>query len=1116
MAQTKIEQGLLKFTEATDYLKIPTGTTAQRPSSPNAGYIRFNTTISGVETYDGTKWVEIGVTPPTFSSVDYPGSTTALDPAGGESLVINGDTFNVGITVTIGGTTPSTITRNSKTQLTVTTPAKTAGTYDIVFTNTDGGTATATNAVSYNGIPAFTNAAGSLGSVKDGNAINFSVAATEPDGGAITYAITSGALPSGASLNTTTGAITGTAPSVSADTTSNFTITATDNENQTASRAYSITITPILPSDNFQIVTYTGTSATQPITGVGFKPDLVWIHARTATDGPVLYDTTRGIYKRIYSHATAAEQTLTTSLISFDTGGFSLGSSTNENNNGTDYVAWCWKANGGTTSSNTDGTITSTVQTNQNLGFSIISYTGNGTSGATIGHGLTVAPELLMFKRLNTTESWNVWSSSVSSKVGFLNLTDAFINYSVLGTSTSTITLNNGTGHNASSAPYICYAFASIESFSKFGTYSGNSSDNGPIVETGFEPAFVMVKRVDNNNIYNPGGSWFMWDNKRELVNPRKKYLYANSSNVEASDLNGVDFLSNGFQIKDDYLYINETGGTYLYMAFAADPDTTSPTLADSFNTVTYTGNGSSSQSITGLGFKPNWLFTKRRDSAGSWVNFDSVRGASQYNFLNLTSAEGTGTNYLLSFDVDGFTVGSNTAVNTNGASYSAFAFKADDNEPTIFGRAARTIYKFEDNINDVAGRNNGGYSNVTFTTGKFNKAAEFNGTTSYAYSSSAFSGISSSQFSVSCWVKFDSVTTNQNIIMGRYTYTNSDQQFIIRLNASSQWQLSKYFGNGSGEGLTTTETASANTWYHVVSVYDNTKMSIYVDGVLLKTEVGTGSANSSPTSRLEIGGYQAMAANDSNRMDGLIDQIRIYDGVLGQVQVTELYNETASDNDNLFLGGLPETIISANTNAGFSIVKYTGDGVAGKQIPHGLSAAPEMIIVKNLDITQDWSTYNQYLDASPEDYRLILNGTIAKQSVASWNNTAPNSTAFTVGSGTAVNGNGNEHIAYCFHSVSGYSKIGSYLGNGTAGHSITGLGFQPDWIMIKGITSADNWFIFDSVRGDSVTLNVNLSAAEYADTGVTSFDSDGFTLGSGAGENRNGDTYIYAAFKIN
>ena len=179
---------------------------------------------------DGTmEWGTVVINP-TFSSFDYPGDDTALDPAGNQSLVINGGGFNVNVTVTIGGTTCSSITRNSATQLTVTTPAKSAGSQILVITNTDGGSAN-TN-VSYNGVPAWTTSAGSLGSISEGGTINLTVAATEPDGGAITYAITSGSLPSGASLNTSTGAITGTAPSVSADTTSSFTITATDNENQ--------------------------------------------------------------------------------------------------------------------------------------------------------------------------------------------------------------------------------------------------------------------------------------------------------------------------------------------------------------------------------------------------------------------------------------------------------------------------------------------------------------------------------------------------------------------------------------------------------------------------------------------------------------------------------------------------------------------------------------------------------------------------------------------------------------------------------------------------------------------------------------------------------------------
>ncbi len=223
---------------------------------------------------DGTMEWGPAIDPPTFSSFDYPGDDTALDPAGGQSLVINGSNFNVGVTVTIDGTTPSSITRNSAEQLTVTTPAKSAGSQIVAITNTDGGSAS-TN-VSYNGIPAFTNAAGSLGSVKEGESINVSAAATEPDGGAITYAITSGALPSGASLNASTGAITGTAPSVSADTTSNFTVTATDNENQSTARAYSITITPALPSEFFSVVTWTGNGTDGRTITVGFKPDFLF------------------------------------------------------------------------------------------------------------------------------------------------------------------------------------------------------------------------------------------------------------------------------------------------------------------------------------------------------------------------------------------------------------------------------------------------------------------------------------------------------------------------------------------------------------------------------------------------------------------------------------------------------------------------------------------------------------------------------------------------------------------------------------------------------------------------------------------------------------------------
>ena len=664
----------------------------------------------------------------------------------------------------------------------------------------------------------------------------------------------------------------------------------------------------------------------------------------------------------------------------------------------------------------------------------------------------------------------------------------------------------------------IAYCFHSVDGFSKFGSYTGNGSANGPIVETGFEPAFVMVKRTDST------GVWVMLDNKRNLTNPRNSSLYANTSAQEdtgsTSGFYPVNFYSNGFQPIQNTGDYNANNGTFIYMAFAEDPDTTAPTLADSFNVKTYTGTGVDGLAVTGIGFKPGMVWIKNRDLVRDHNLADVVQGVSKEITPNTTEAQESRS--VTSFDSDGFTL-DNASGNYNDSSsnYVAWAWKADDNEPTIYGGDAETIYKFEDNINDVTGRNNGGSSNVTYTTGKFNKAASFNGTTSYAYSSSTFSGINSSQFSVSCWVKFDTIGTNENIIMGRYTYTNSDQQFIIRLSSSSQWQLSKYFGNGGGEGLTTTETASTNTWYHVVSVYDNTKMSIYVDGVLLKTQVGTGVANASPTSKLHIGGYEAMPTNDPGRMDGLIDQIRIYNGVLGQAQVTELYNETASDNDDVILGGPPETIISANANSGFSIVKYTGNGVSGAKVPHGLSAKPDMVIIKDLTEAGGWNVAHVGL-ASNEGISLQSS---AAASTSMGNNggiTYANLSATTFGFATgavgvnSVNKDGNEYIAYCFHSVSSYSKFGSYSGTGSSGNSIT-TGFQPDFVMIKRTDSAGLWCLLDSVRGTTQFLSAEQASAEQTISSAITFTSTGFTLtDTSANRNASGGTYMYMAFKIN
>jgi len=662
-------------------------------------------------------------------------------------------------------------------------------------------------------------------------------------------------------------------------------------------------------------------------------------------------------------------------------------------------------------------------------------------------------------------------------------------------------------GPNVNGTTMVAYCFHSVDSFSKIGSYTGNGSDNGPIVETGFEPAFVMIKRSSGT------GNWQIWDNKRSTTNTRDKLLFPNDSAAEQT-LAYVDFLSNGFQIVDASgatggTNVNINGSTYIYMAFAADPDTEAPTVAKSFSTVTYTGTNATN-SITGLGFKPNLVWIKDRNNAEQHILNDSVRGASNDLSTDRSTEERTRTTGFLSFDSDGFTLGTDGSGVVNDSirgPYVAWAWKADDNEPTIYGGSALAVYKFEDNANDVRGNYNGTTSNITYTTGKFNKAASFVvGNSSEIDFSNSLHG---SSFSMSFWMKATDMGTGTTAtgysIYSAYVDVNNYFRPVL-YGDGSLLLLSKYSGtfksNSTSSGIIT-----ENTWHHIVFNFTPTDTKAYVDGV----NVGT-FPSYDPISFTA----KAFGTNRGNPdFTGDIDQLRFYDAALTQENVTALYEETTSDNDDLTLGAPGEVVISANSNAGFSIVKYEGDGVADQQVPHGLSAAPEMIIIKNLDDTDKWAVY--HTGVGPTKFLSLNESAAAVTSSAYWNNTAPTSTVFTLGATSPVNSPNNEnYIAYCFHSVAGYSKFGSYTGNGSAGHAITGLGFQPDFILIKGITSADNWFIFDSVRGDSVTVNANLSAAEYADTGVTSFDTGGFTLGSGAGENRNGDTYIYMAFKIN
>ena len=877
----------------------------------------------------------------------------------------------------------------------------------------------------------------------------------------------------------------------------------------------------LTPSENFKAVTYTGNSGTQPITGVGFKPDLVWIKERDGgAENHNWIDSTRGTNKIITSNSSGAEFT-STRFTSFDTDGFTLANNNETNDNNVKYVAWCWKAGGGTTSSNTDGNITTTVQVNADAGFSIVTGTTPSSTANTdnAGHGLGVAPDLIIMKPL-VVEDWYVYHSALGEgSLTRLNTTageqtgvDSI--FSVVN-STTFRTNYTGTGNH----PFVAYCFKAIDGFSKFGSYTGNGTTL--IIETGFEPSFILIKGIVGND------NWRVYDTARGIS--AGGYLRADSDAAEdTGDAPNINILSNGFEITAGGTTVgnNANGNGYVYWAFAADPDTEAPTLASSFNIETWTGTGSA-RSITGLGFSPNLAWMKIRTQSYDHNLIDTIRGVNKQVRADRDIAEVTNADLITSFDSDGVSLGTGSDVNKSGDSFVGWFFKADDNKPTIFGGAALAMYKFEDNANDVSGEYNGTASNVSYVTGNFNKAAEFNGSSSGINIGNVGIG-GSAERTISAWVNVDSLSSAQTIF--QYGSNSNGQRFGFAIDTAGKIYVEFY----NRDAITSASHISINTWYHLVVTYnggaiqttENTK--IYVNGVAVDvTNSGaqTGNANTGD-SNYGIG-YDRL--NTRQYFDGKIDQVRIYKGVVSDVGVASLYAETVSDNDNLVLGGPPEYIISANANAGFSILKYESIGMSGIQIPHGLSATPNMVLIKcTSDGSTNWIVYHSSLGNSKY---LTLNSPSSEDTSGNWLVPRASTIQLNQTFGNA-NTSGRQYIAYCFHDVAGYQKFGTYTGNGSALGNVVALGFEPDFLMVKRTDSSSDWAIADTARDDNNypfnTLEANSNSAEitsgddrmfseFMPVGDSNNPTGGFRFRNSDGpHNVSGGTYIYWAIKMN
>ena len=325
----------------------------------------------------------------------------------------------------------------------------------------------------------------------------------------------------------------------------------------------------------FNPVLYTGTGSSLAITGVGFQPDLTWIKGRSFVGSHKLTDAVRGVTEELESNTTIAENTEANGLTAFGADGFTVGSNADYNTSSATLVAWNWKAGTTTGIAGSPSITPSSYSFNQTCGFSIIAYTGNYTAGATVPHGLGVAPKMIIVKRLDTSADWMFYNKGMDATAPedyymVLNTYGARVDSTIIWNDTaptSTLfSIGTSTNVNGNTNTYIAYCFADVQGFSKFGGYQGNANADGPFVYTGFRPAYVLLKRTA------VADSWNLFDSKRLGYNWDNEKLAPNNTSVGQTSNDFILLLSNGFKLTTTNTAINNSGELNIYAAFAEAP----------------------------------------------------------------------------------------------------------------------------------------------------------------------------------------------------------------------------------------------------------------------------------------------------------------------------------------------------------------------------------------------------------------------------------------------------------------------------------------------------------------------------------------------------------------
>jgi len=866
---------------------------------------------------------------------------------------------------------------------------------------------------------------------------------------------------------------------------------------------------------NFDVVTYSGTGSAQSIGGLAFQPDFVWLKSRSSSYNNAVFDSVRGVQKRLQPNLTQEEDVGSTGLSAFNTDGFTVGSNNVNGANGVTYVAWAWKA-GGAAVSNTDGTITSQVSVNNDYGFSICSFNSPAAyDSSTWGHGLSSAPKWVILKRLDGSSAWTVYHAGDPSHYFFLNSSNAGAgsnNWTVTST-----TVAPGAGlWTALNAPHIAYCWSEVAGFSKFGSYSGSGS-SGNTITTGFKPRYLIIKRTDST------GDWWIWDTARG----DNKFLYANSA--AAGNANDavvgsypISATSTGFSI-DNTADLNQSGATYIYAAYAATVDESA--INDCF---VDTPQNAADPTDSGIG----------GEIVGNYCTLNPLRKHADSGAAGHTLANG---NLDITATAGACGVGGTIGMSGGGRYYWEVTYKTGTEFfAGIIDAASETkflnAYTGWSHYGHLWGPKNsvffdwtgGGAASTSISSAVsdgdiMGMALDLDNNSLQYYKNGAAVGSARSVTAGKTWTAWIASGNNTynnltcSVNFGQRSFSHNAPTNFKSLNTanlptptiadgSQYFDTKVYTGNGGTQSISGLNFSPDWIWFkqrnttrenHLYDIVRGVQKAIYTD--LTNAEATDTDALSSFNSD----GW-TMGADGGSNANGGTYVAWAWDGG----------TSTVTNND-----GSIASQVRAQPSAGFSICTYSGSGSNGS-FGHGLNAVPGLVIVKCRNNAQNWAV--QHSAYGPTKYT-YLNSTIEARTTgaaAFWNNTAPTNSTVSVGTDNDTNASGKTYVAYCFAPVSGYSAMGKYTGNGSSDGVFVHTGFRPSLILTKRTDSSADWLIHDSSRA---TYNVageylipNANTAEQ-DGNKRDFLSNGFKLrSSGGAVNASGGTYIYYAVSEN